>query len=309
MLPQPALDHFARLLQRHLGKFLQIEEPVRLRHMPGGGGVQAAAWLERSAPRDASTLAILPGPFYRNRILSGQGQSLRFRAIGARSADEFVCAVLSRPERGQPLQPDAILRNLIKQTVIAGAATAAHASWLQARLIERAAPGSLRIIPGYRDFNDAVRALQREEITLLCGWSVEALRARGGAGQGLAGLTPLLRFTPPGMTSSLTGVPSAELFSADPSWREAAQFLAYEGLLGSVLIAPPGTPEEALAPLREAFVRTLRDAQVRREASRRSLALDPVSPARIETAFAAMNAVSAPARKLLQEIAARQAPR
>ena len=52
-------DFRARLLARHLGRFIPGNPSIVPRNMPGAGGINAANWLANTAPRDGATIHMI----------------------------------------------------------------------------------------------------------------------------------------------------------------------------------------------------------------------------------------------------------
>src|SRR4249920_3346124 len=52
-------DYRARLLARHLGRFIPGNPTIVPRNMPGAGGINAANWLANVAPRDGTTIHMI----------------------------------------------------------------------------------------------------------------------------------------------------------------------------------------------------------------------------------------------------------
>ena len=53
-------DYYARLVSRHIGRFLNGAPTTVVANMPGAGGVIEANWLYNVAPKDGSAIAIIP---------------------------------------------------------------------------------------------------------------------------------------------------------------------------------------------------------------------------------------------------------
>jgi hypothetical protein len=314
LAPQPGLDHFARLTARHLHRFVELQggnaaQPVRLRHMPGGGGrIAASALLAGPARSDSAeiTLAVLPAGFFMDMAFpdpalpsgSERIDLARLAPLGGRIADEFLCVARAN---GARTVAD------VSATSIVGATAPGQRAYIHARILALLAPAPPRIVPGYRDMNDAVRALQRGEVEIICGWSHEDIRSRSGAGLDLRSLAPILRFTPPAGSSRLPSVADAQAASKDTVLRDAIAALAWEGALVATLVARADAPAEQLAVLRKAFVSMLRDPEVRREALRRNLQVDPVPAERIARALGALGALAPDVRALLRRAETLQA--
>jgi hypothetical protein len=83
--PGGDVDERARLLARHIGKFIPGHPIVVPRNMPGAVGLQAANWLYNIAPRDGSVIAAVMQSMPTYQMLDGQGvqfDASRFIWIG-----------------------------------------------------------------------------------------------------------------------------------------------------------------------------------------------------------------------------------
>jgi tripartite-type tricarboxylate transporter receptor subunit TctC len=83
--PGGAYDAYARLVSRHLGKYLSGNPTIIARNMPGAGGVIASNYVFNVAPQDGTTLTIITSSFA-NEQLSDNPQikyeAQKFLAIG-----------------------------------------------------------------------------------------------------------------------------------------------------------------------------------------------------------------------------------
>ena len=52
--PGGGYDHYARLLARHMGRYVPGEPNIVVKNMPGASGLNAMNFLANSAPRDGS---------------------------------------------------------------------------------------------------------------------------------------------------------------------------------------------------------------------------------------------------------------
>jgi tripartite-type tricarboxylate transporter receptor subunit TctC len=67
--PGGSYDLFARLAVSHLSRFIPGQPTVQLQSRPGGGGLVAAAWFYANAPRDGTTLGLLPDSLAHMQVL------------------------------------------------------------------------------------------------------------------------------------------------------------------------------------------------------------------------------------------------
>ncbi|HEX9836018.1 MAG TPA: hypothetical protein VGB90_04135, partial [Alphaproteobacteria bacterium] len=54
--PGGGYDLYARLVERHLGKYVPGNPSIVVKNMPGGTGVRAAAYMSNATPQDGLTL-------------------------------------------------------------------------------------------------------------------------------------------------------------------------------------------------------------------------------------------------------------
>ena len=66
--PGGAYDAYARLVSRHLGRYLPGNPAIIARNMPGGGGVIASNYVYNVAPQDGTTLTIITSSFANEQL-------------------------------------------------------------------------------------------------------------------------------------------------------------------------------------------------------------------------------------------------
>ncbi len=108
------VDLFARLVSRHLGKFVPGNPAVVVQNMPGAGSLVAAKHLYTIAPKDGTQIAsVLPGAFFDPLFNPQPGDSkdkydpTKFNFIGNGNAESLIC--LSRTD--SPIQTNADMYN------------------------------------------------------------------------------------------------------------------------------------------------------------------------------------------------------
>ena len=70
-------DAYARLLARHMGRFVPGSPTMIVQNMPGAGGLKSANHLYMVAPKDGATLAILHNTLTLNQIAKSASVSIR----------------------------------------------------------------------------------------------------------------------------------------------------------------------------------------------------------------------------------------
>src|SRR5262245_39681921 len=88
-------DATARLIARHIGKYLSGNPGVVVRNMPGSGSLVATLNLHNAAPKDGTALGIVGGGVVIEPLLGNpqaKYDARRFNWIGGRTKDNLVCA-------------------------------------------------------------------------------------------------------------------------------------------------------------------------------------------------------------------------
>ncbi|MGE3245694.1 MAG: hypothetical protein AB7F96_21185 [Beijerinckiaceae bacterium] len=287
MRPQPVYDLTARLYTRHFGRFLPGSPEVTIRHMPGAGSLRAAQWLASGAPRDGTVLASVSGQALRTMLLGNvrdRDAAANFAAIGGRIAGEYFCATAATGFR----RPAAF-----------GATAPYERSYLHARAFSVVSGMPVRLVAGYANLAQIALAFRRQEIDGFCGLSLQTLQSQLGDLIASGALKPLLRFSPAG-TGSFRHIARAGE-GAPPGLAEPLQLISEQGVLDWALLGPAGVPLARVAALRGAYVRMVRDPAFLRDAVSWGIAVDPVDPARIETALKTMASASAEAVRRIEE--------
>jgi tripartite-type tricarboxylate transporter receptor subunit TctC len=300
--PQPGYDQTARLYARHLGSFLPGQPRVLLRHLPGAASMKAAGLIAREAPADGSVLGVVSSAALLAPLLGNPGADYKLQElsfIGARSADEYVCA--ADGEAGIETAAD-----LARPGLAVGSAAPGRRPYIHASLLKDVTAAPLRIVSGYRDANEMLLALRRNEVSVLCGLSLEVFRTSLSAWLSTGRLKPLMRVSPPWL-ERLSAVPRAQEMAGQAGLGAlipGLDWMAMEGALAWTLTAPARLPAERLSVLREAFAAMQADRDYRREAARRNLDIMPVAPTRLEEAAAELIAAPPPVLDIVKKLSA-----
>src|SRR6267142_857612 len=87
-------DANARLVARHLGRFLPGNPTIMVNNLPGGGGIRAANTLYNRSARDGTVIGTFSNAMITEPMLGG-GQSLfepaKFNWIGTSSREDGIC--------------------------------------------------------------------------------------------------------------------------------------------------------------------------------------------------------------------------
>ena len=92
-------DIYARLLARHMGKYLPGRPTVVPQNMPGAGSLRLANWLYQAAPRDGTAFATIGRGIAFDPLLGGQGAQFKatdFGWVGSANDEVSVCVAWAK---------------------------------------------------------------------------------------------------------------------------------------------------------------------------------------------------------------------
>lgn len=93
-----AYENYARLLARFMPKYLPGTPAMIVQMMPGGGGLRAANFLAKIAPRDGTTIAATHGAVLTSALLAPEVTEFdvkSFGAIGNITRDTYLAYIWS----------------------------------------------------------------------------------------------------------------------------------------------------------------------------------------------------------------------
>lgn len=267
--PGGAYDAYARLIARHLSRFLPGNPTVIARNMPGAGGVIASNYLYNSAPQDGTTLSIITSTFA-NEELFGNPQikyeSRRFAAIG-RLIDTTSVLFFWHASPIKTLQ-DVLTK---PNTVAISSVHEIPAYRLQA--MNSFLGTSIKMIPGYPSARDYVLATERGETDGGTSTFV-GLSQLYSSYLAEKKLNILLQFSirrDPAMPQ----VPTIMELIKGPDDKQVFRQLVSNDEIGRALFSTPNVPPERILLLRSAFQAMVADAEFRSDANQLHLPLAP----------------------------------
>jgi tripartite-type tricarboxylate transporter receptor subunit TctC len=258
-------DTLARIIARHLARFLSGNPTVIVQNMPGANSIVAANHLYNTAPKDGLTI----GAFNRNLVL---GQLVKvdgirfditkFAWIGSPSAEATILAIRSDlPYR----TPADFVR--ASQPIILGATGPGASTYDFPLLLKALLKWNLKIIAGYPSSGEIMLATERKEVDGRAG-SYSSLKPFIDRGL----VRPVIRTrasVPP-----IAALPVDENLAADATARAVMALRSVPEIVGRPYVAPPGTPAAYVQMYNDAFARMTKDPAFLAEAGARGFDID-----------------------------------
>src|ERR1043166_3495745 len=271
--PGGGADTYARLVARHFGKYIPGNPTIIVRNMQGGGSVIAANHIYNVSPKDGSELGLFAGNITIDPLIGGTQQKYdarKFAWIGAPSSDSNVCvSSLASPFK---TIDDALKREMI--TVTSGTSTLDFPVVMNNVIATR-----FKLVKGYGGSAALRLAMDRGEIEGFCGVSYSSIRTAGLA-DGKANILVQI-----GLAKSphMPGVPFVMDYAKSDEARQIFRLVFGWLDLERPIGAPPGTPEDRVNALREAFDRTMKDPALLADAEKMQVLIEPMTGQAIST--------------------------
>ena len=277
--PGGGYDIYARLLGRHLGRFIPGHPDLVVQNMPGAGSLRAINHLYNAAPRDGATL----GTFSRNMpfigILGGNPKihfnPRKLKWIGASSSfvnDAYVLIV----RKDAPVSTiDEVRRPDRPALVLGGSAEGASGS--DVPIILRDTIGlHVKQVIGYHDSKAIFHAMERAEIH---GRTVDLSTMKSVKPDWLKPDSPyrvLVQFARATRHPDLPEVPTARELAKNEAALALIELAELPYGLSRPFAAPPDVPEERAIALQRAFLGVHGDPQYLEDAARLKIDVSPV---------------------------------
>jgi len=277
--PGGGYDLFARLLARHLGRYIPGNPTVVVQNMPGAGSLRATNFLYTAAPRDGSVI----GGFARDMpllaILRANAAAVfdprKFTWLGS-SSDFSRDAYILMVRKDAPVNSVADARRPGAPPIIVGG-TAEGTSGNDIPLVLRDALGiNLRLVTGYPDNGAIFLAVDRGEVN---GRTADLSTMRSLRPEWLlpdGGMRALVQFARATRHPEFADVPTARELAPDQDARALIEFAELSYKMSRPFAAPPGVPADRAEALRQAFDAAHSDRQYLEDAAKLKVEVSPI---------------------------------
>lgn len=261
------LDVYARLLARHLQRFIPGNPTVVATNMPGAGSLIAAKHLYTVAPKDGTHIAIfLPGAIFEPLFGTTERASFdptKLNFIGNGNSEAVVCIA----RRDAPVQT---YGDVFQKELVIGA-TGPGSTLVDYPVVIRNLLGAkLKIISGYKGSREVSLAVQQGELQGICGlgWSSAKLQYPDLFQPNSPVKVLALEDVKAHPELADKNIPLTVDFAKTPEQRQVLNLFYTQGVITRPFAVPPGVPQERVAALRKAFIDTMRSPELQADAAK-----------------------------------------
>jgi len=245
-------DLNARLVARHLGRFIPGNPAVVVSNMPGAGSLRSVEYVQKIAPKDGTVLEMFDFTQVTNSLLTPDKAPVDFRKfqwIGSVAQDVAVCYAW----HGVNVKTLADMQHL--PVIHMGRTNPGSSSDIEQKILRKLFKVNVHSVAGYSGSAEGFIAVERGELNGGCiTWS--SLPPSWIAGRMI---TPVLRITGASAPDIPGTVPAAPDLLKDERMRKILRLLTAAGELGKPLVLNEQVPQARVRILRDAFDRMVKD--------------------------------------------------
>ena len=276
------IDIGARIIARHLGKYLPGNPAIVPQLMPGAGGIRMLDHMISVAPKDGTVIGITPpGPIIEPLIGKRQAsyRMADFVAIGAMTKEVSLC--ISWGASKFKTIEDATK----SQMVVAGTGAGASPD-IYPVVLNEVLHTNFKVITGYQGSQETIVAIERGEVDGRCGWSWDSIKSTRPDWLRDHKINLLVVFSLQKAADVPLDVPLILDLATSDEQRTILRLHLAGQFFGRPFFAPPGIPDDRRAALRAAFDATMKDPDFVAEALASRLEVNPASGAEIDQLLA-----------------------
>jgi len=271
-------DAYARLVTRHIGKFIAGHPNFIVQNMPGGGGLKVTNHLYTIATKDGTAMGtiqrgLLTSPLLEARNLQIQYEPLKFNWLGSLNTETGLIVVWHTA-------PHKTMQDLFEKELLVGSSS--PSTDFLPLFLNNVLKTKFKIISGYKNSVEAYLAVERGETQgrVSTGWAgdKEVLQPWMDAKK--------VRFLAQlGMTKhpEFPDVPLIIDFARTEQEHQAMELILAAQLWGRPFVMPPDVPKERVAAMRKAFNDMTKDSEFLGESKKMQMDLEVVTGEEIDS--------------------------
>ncbi len=274
-------DGWARLLARHMPKYIPGNPTMVVENMPGAGGMVAANYMYNVAPRDGTVISTFASGMVTNQLIGTQGvqyEMQKFNWLGAVANTTNVCIAT---ERSGVTSFEDILPPKRKQVIFgsSGPGTNSHDYPL---LLNALLDANIKMVSGYQGNNEVRLAIEKGEVDGYCVvWETAKALHQPWIDAGQPKFNYIVQFAFQ-KHPELPNVPNAYEVLKNDEDRAVLKLLLGPDQFFWPFAAPPGVPADRVAILRKALADAFRDPDLNAEAERAKWVKNPQTGEQID---------------------------
>lgn len=278
--PGGGYDLYARLIGKYLGKYIPGNPTVIVENQPGAGGILATNTIYNASPKDGTVIGSFIGTTILQQLFgdpSIQYDMGKMQFIGAPTGDHYIVELAKAA--GLTSFKDTIGPGA-KQLVVGGQGPGVlnYDGFL---LLRDVLGANIKAVPGYPGSAEIKLAMLRGELDGTAnGW--ESIKARDSDDIARGDIQLAMQW----WDSPIPDLPNVPTVLSFASNDEQKQLMTYGLILPAKFSRPyflaPEVPVDRVRALDAAFAKALADPDLKQDADKSQLALDPLTGSQVK---------------------------
>ncbi len=267
-----SLDVAARIVARHLGKYIPGKPAVIVQIMTGGAHLVATNHVFSVAKPDGLTLLALNpavGIAQLMKVEAVRFDLRKFEWLGSSGPDGVVLAIRA----DLPYKSWDEVKKSGKE-LVAGTTGPGSNSHDIPLLLTEFAGAKFKLVSGYPANSDVLLAVERKEVDV---WGAYASTVKVAVDRGA--VRPIVRNRVP--ARGFEQLPVDEELATSPVGKAIIGIRAAPSAIGRAYAASPGTPADRMKVLRDGFAQAMKDKELQDEAKKAKIDFDYLSPQQV----------------------------
>ncbi len=278
--PGGGFDLYSRLIARHMGKHIPGNPSVIVENMTGAGSLIAANHVYRIAKPDGLTIGNFSGGLFMGQVLKQEGiefDARKFECVGVPTKDDIIFVFtkksgITNMEKWMSSKKPVKMGGLEPGSFTPDSAT---------RILREALSLPIQIVSGYKGTAQIRLACETGELDGTCR-TMDSMKVDWKKAWTSGEVAVALQATPKEIPE-LPGVPLAIKFAKSAEARKLIEVGIHDASrYVRSYVLPPGTPKDRVQTIRNAFIETLKDKELRAEADKAQLSLGYVTGEELE---------------------------
>jgi tripartite-type tricarboxylate transporter receptor subunit TctC len=274
--PGGGYDTNARVLARHLGRYLPGNPILVVQNMPGAGSIVATNYLYNVAPKDGTSIGLIQRGMLMVKVTQQQGAKFdpeKINWIGNMSSDAaLVVAWHTAPQKKAD--------DLFTTGMLVGGAGPTADSESSPRVLNATIGTKFKVITGYKGSSSLVLALENGELQGIADIAWPNIKRRADYMREKK-FTLLMQLALQ-KEADLPDVPLALDYAKTPEDKAVLELYLAQKNVARPVMAPPGVPAERLALLRSSFDKMVKDAEFLEDSRKSGLDIEPLTGAEVD---------------------------
>jgi tripartite-type tricarboxylate transporter receptor subunit TctC len=286
--PATGFDIYARVLARHMSRYIPGNPAIVVQNMVGASGLVAGNWLYNVAPKDGTVMATFVHTVPFEPLMGNKAarfEPAKFAWIGNIEESVAVCGI-------SKASGIASFQEMRAKETIWGATGATGPLVKSAAAVKNLLDAKMKIVSGYKGSASVKIAITRNEVHGICGLPMSTISSQWNDIYSTGEFKPVIQLSGR-KAPELKGIPHVDDYAKSEEDRQVYGLIFGTQALGRIYLSPPGTPDARKQALRTALLATMKDKQFLEDAKKTKIDIEPMTGEEVEKFIARLSTASA----------------